>query len=130
MPDNHPMQPVIEKYAGLPFQWGRSDCCTFVGECIEAMGQKNPMHKLRYTDGVGAAQVLSRAGGLAGAISYWLRTDKMPSEPADGDVALIPDNNGHYAAAIVFRGRLVAKTQTGLMDYPLEHATRFWRCRR
>lgn len=113
----------MHKYAAMPFEYG-ADCCTFVGECLVAMGHRNPMEFFDYNSERQAYRIIKNWGGLKAAVSAFL------GEPydgiKDGDVCLIDDNKGREAVAIVYNGRIVARVENGLMDYPLDRALTVW----
>ncbi len=117
------MRTVIDKYAGMPFRYGL-DCCQFVGECIEAITGKNPMYQFRYKNEGQANAILAQYGDLEGAMRHAL------GEPydghKDGDACLISANGGRFAAAVIYRDRVVARVKGGLMDYPLSRAQLIW----
>ena len=118
------MREVIDKYAGLPFRYGE-DCCTFAGECVEALTGSNPMSRFSYSSEDEANEILDAYGGIEAAIRDVL------GEPyeghRDGDVCLIDSNDGRQAAAIIYRGRVVARVKGGLMEYPLNRALMIWK---
>ena len=116
------MKAVIEKYAGLEFSYPL-DCCQFVGECVETITGRNPADEFEYNSMTGAMRHIQRFGSLRK-----LLTHVFGREQPSGEVALL-ELNGRETAAIVWRGRLVARTPGGLMDYPLAAATCFWKVR-
>jgi hypothetical protein len=117
------MRAVIDKYAALPFRYGQ-DCCSFVGECIESITGSNPIAHLNYQDRPSAYAIIDRYGDLEGAMRHYL------GEPydghKDGDACLIDNNGGELAAAVIYKGRVVARVKGGLCDYPLERALMVW----
>lgn len=117
------MREVLVKYSALPFRYG-ADCCTFVGECIESQTGKNPMDAFHYRSEKQAMQLLDTFGSLENAITAVLGEPYEGAE--DGDVCTLDANDGSEAAGIVYRGRVVARVASGLMDYPLERAHKFW----
>lgn len=119
------MRTVIDKYAGMPFEYG-ADCCTFAAECIEALTGKNPIAELSYANEREAYRIIKQHGGLEGALRHYL------GEPYDGcqtgDVCLIDANDGRQATAVIYKNRVVARVEKGLMDYPLDRALKVWKC--
>ena len=117
------MMSVIDKYAGLPFRYGL-DCCQFAGECVEHFTGKNPMDSLNYSNEREAYKIIKSFGGLEPAMRYFL------GEPydghKDGDVCLIDDNKGNKVAAVIYKDRVAARVENGLMDYPMDRAEVIW----
>ena len=117
------MRSVIDKYADLPFRYGQ-DCCQFVGECIEATTGKNPIAALAYFDEREAYAIIDMYGDMEGAMRHFL--GKPYDGHKDGDACLIDNNGGRQAAAVIYRDRVVARVNNGLMDYPLDRALMVW----
>ena len=117
------MRAVIDKYAGLPFSY-KADCCRFAAECIESIRGDNPIADLEYSSEREAYKVISEYGSLEAALRFYL------GEPydghKDGDVCLIDDNRGRDATGVIYRDRVVARVENGLMDYPLDRAKLVW----
>jgi len=117
------MRNVIDKYAALPFEYGL-DCCQFAGECVESITGHNPMDSLSYSNEQEAHGVIESFGGLENAMCHFL------GEPydgiKDGDVCIMDDNKGNKIAAVIYRGRIVARVGGGLMDYPTGRAEKVW----
>ena len=116
------MRAVIDKYSAIPFTWG-ADCCTFVGECVEALTGHNP--NFAYSTHAEAKKILARFGSLEAAI-----TDRLGGPYfgyRNGYVALVESAGGIPLAGIFYRGRIVVRVQTGLMDLPPCRALRVWR---
>ena len=116
------MRQVIDKYAGLPFDY-KTDCCRFAAECVESIRGENLISELSYSTERGAYKIIAKHGSLESALRFYL------GEPydghKDGDVCLIDSNNGD-AAAVIYRDRVVARVKGGLMDYPLDRAKLVW----
>ena len=119
------MRNIIDKYAGLPFEYG-ADCCAFAAECIESLTGRNPISDLVYANEREAYKIIKQHGGMESAICHYL------GEPydghQDGDVCLIDANDGRKAAAVIYRDRVVARVENGLVDYPLDRAIKVWKC--
>ena len=117
------MRSVVDKYSGLPFSYGQ-DCCQFVGECIESITGVNPIEDLHYSTEAEAIKIIKKHGGMQEVITHYL------GEPydgcKDGDACMIDNNNGELAAAMIYKGRVVARVESGLMDYPIERALMVW----
>lgn len=117
------MNEVIFKYSGLPFAYG-TDCCRFAAECVESLRGDNPMRDLEYANEREAYKIIKGHGGMEGALRHYL------GEPydghKDGDVCLIDANDGRDAVAVIWKDRVVARVENGLMDYPLSRARLVW----
>ena len=114
---------VIDKYAGLPFSYGL-DCCSFAGECVESMTGINPMSSLSYSNEAQAYEIINSFGGLELAMRHFL--GEPYNDYKDGDVCIMDNNRGSKLAAIIYRGRVVARIESGLMDYPIDRAEMVW----
>ena len=115
---------VFDEFIGRDFLYGDSDCCQFVGRWVEAMTGKNPAKDFHYTDERQAYDIIAEHGGFEGLMTHIF--GEPIDDPQDGDIALVarPELVG-----IVYRGRIVARTQTDLNDIALSRAKRFWKCR-
>lgn len=114
-----------------PFEYGVSDCCQFVGGCLEGMGKRNPMRLLDYDNETDADRIIARFGGLAAAITAHVGDPLAdPLLATEGDV-VICECRGTPLAGIVLRTdlglRCVLRTPKGVVDWPLERATMAWR---
>ena len=121
---------VIHKYARLPFRYGL-DCCTFVGECLEAEGLRNPMRDILYEGEGEATEIISSYGTLSDAITAHLGPPlDHVLEARENDVAVCV-LGGDEIAAIVHATdagvRCVLRTERGVVDWPLRRAARVWR---
>lgn len=123
---------VVMEYTHLPFEYGTSDCCSFVGRCLENAGKDNPMLALNYHGEVGALGVIAEFGGLGEAVSHFLgepRDDTADAE--EGDVVLC-SFHGEEIVGIVMRCgmeqelRCVLRTERSLVDWPLNRAEQVW----
>ena len=120
------MRDVIDRYAALPFDY-TSDCCRFAADCVEAVTGRNPMQRVKYKTERQAYAIIKQHGGLRGLLIYYLGAPARAGAKArDGDVCLIDANDGREAAAMVYKNRIVARVESGLMDYPLNRAKLLW----
>lgn len=117
------MRSVIDKYAELPFRYGL-DCCQFAGECVESLTGKNPMDALTYSNEREAYKIIKSFGGLEAAMRHFL--GEPYDSHKDGDVCIMDNNEGRELAAVIYRDRVVARVENGLMDYPISRATLIW----
>lgn len=116
--------PVFSRYYGVPFEYGKTDCCQFVADCIEAV---EPLYgdlaaPFRYGSKREAAAILRKHGGLEGLVTSILG-DPDEGVPQSGFVALV---NKPRVLGIVWRDRIVARTRNDLMDLPITRGLRFW----
>jgi len=117
------MRDVLIKYSNLPFQYGE-DCCTFAGECVESMTGSNPMDRFDYKNKRQAYRIINNFGSLEGAMIDAL--GQPYGGMKDGDVCLLSANDGTDAAGVIYHDRVVARTESGLMDFPLDRAKKVW----
>ena len=118
------MHDIIRKYSKRPFRYG-ADCCQFVGECLEARHGYNPMQAFSYKNKREANKIISSYGTLADAVTAVLGAPV--DEGKEGDVVLFTQANGTQVTGILYRGRIIARTPSGLMDFPPDWAQHFWR---
>lgn len=119
------MNPVIAKYADLPFSYSRVDCCQFVAEYLATSTGVNLADDFAYDDEAGALAHIARFGSLEALITSVLGPPYFGYK--DGDVALIVQSNGNEVAGVFDRGRVVARVECGLVDLPPERARKVWR---
>lgn len=117
------MRHIIDKYAGLPFSYG-TDCCQFAAEVIEHFTGNNPIAGLVYSDERSAYRIIRELGGMGAALRHYLGAPYAGHK--DGDICLINANDGREAAAVIYRNRVIARVEGGLMDYPLARAKAVW----
>lgn len=113
---------VIQKYDGLPFRFG-VDCCQFAGDVIKTITGSNPMDSFDYASEAEANAIISSFGSLKSAMTHALGNPDGSLET--GDVALVK-SSGIQAAGVVYKNRLVVRTQRGVMDYPIDRAICSW----
>jgi len=120
---------VIQKYDSLPFSYDGADCCRFVGEYIEAVTGENPASDFLYSTEGEADSHIARYGSLYGLFRHVLgEPDAVVTEPA---VALT-ECRGREMAGVIYKGRLVVKTERRVTDWPISRAKHVWglKCRR
>lgn len=115
---------VIDAWSKRPFRYG-ADCCTFVGEVLERITGENPMQRFRYRDKREAYAIIDGFGSLEAAAAAVF--PESVNDAQDGDVCVFLQANGTEVAGVVYQGRIIARTPSGIMDYPLSWAKRFWR---
>jgi hypothetical protein len=82
------------------------------------------MQQFSYKTESEANEIIAGFGDLEAAITATLG-EPHNNEPKVGDVCVFP-NAGRQIAGIVYKNRIVARTQSGVMDYPLDWALNFW----
>lgn len=114
--------PVFQRYYGVPFEYGKTDCCQFVADCIREATGRDVAAPFRYANLRQARELLRRHGGLEGLATHVLGA---PDEgvPRPGFVALVGKPR---ILGIVWQNRIVARTDNDLMDLPIERGIRFW----
>lgn len=115
---------VIDAWSKRPFRYG-ADCCTFVGDVVESITGENPMARFEYGNKREAYAIIDGYGSLEAAAGAVF--GQPVSDSRDGDVCVFLQANGTEVAGVVYQGRIVARTPSGIMDYPLSWAKRFWR---
>jgi len=118
---------IIKKYSSIPFEYGLTDCCRFVGECVEAVTGNNIAGRFGYSNEREAYDLIASYGSLENLMTAELGKGIQGAyEPKDGDVALCKSTSGIELAAVVYRGVLLVLTKTGVMDWPLSRAYKVW----
>ena len=115
---------IIDKYQDLPLVWGKTDCCQFVGECIEATFGHNPAKHVKYESEEAARQLFKIHGGLEGVITMLL--GEPVEEYQDGYVGVV-DNGTCVVAGVFFKDRIICRVETSLVDLPASRAKRIWK---
>lgn len=118
------MERVIEKYQALPFEWGVSDCCQFIGECIEAMTGVDHLARFAYSGRAGARKLLRQYGGLENLVSAVLGPP-VERTAQHGDIVSVHQGDGPLLG-VIWRDRLLLRTESGLVDWPAEYAETIW----
>ncbi len=120
------LRETIDRYSLEPFEYGRSDCCTFAVECWVAVHGASPLADMGWDNAAEADAILAEHGSLYGAIVSVLGAPlEAGDEPHTGDVALV-NYNGKQLAAVVAGNMLLVRTEKGLMEWPLKWATAIW----
>jgi len=114
---------VIQRYAAMPFEYGTSDCCQFVADYIESVTGENPADAFRYYGEGGAESILRQYGGLQGLLRAVLGE---PSPSVDKHGVALTSWQGKAIAGVVYKGRLVIRTESGVTDWPIERAEYVW----
>jgi len=114
---------VIQKYDSLPFSYDGADCCRFVGEYIKAVTGENPAALFDYSTEGEAYSLIGSYGSLYALFRDVLgEPDAGVTEPA---VALT-ECLGREMAGVIYKGRLVVKTQKRVTDWPVSRVKHVW----
>ena len=114
---------VIHKYQSLPFSYDGADCCQFVADCVEAVTGVNPAEDFHYKNETEANELIGCYGSLRELIdSTFIRVLR----PSDGCITVC-ENAGRQVAGVVYRGRIIVRTETGITDFALGRGLGFWR---
>lgn len=113
-----------------PFAWGRMDCCLFAADAIQACTGHDPAADLRgtYATAEQAAQVLHRAGGVAGAAIKRAGPVVPVALAQPGDIGLLTRGVDHPALAVYGGTVWHAPGAAGLQSHAAAAVTRAWRC--
>lgn len=121
---------VIIRYALEDFEYGRSDCCQFVGKCLESVGRNNPMRQFVYTDEYGANNAIAHYGSLSDAITHFFG-DPIDVDDADNFDVAVTVCRGQQIAGLVYTTmagkRIVLRTPKSVVDWPIDRAIAVWR---
>jgi hypothetical protein len=115
---------VFRKYADKPMSYGDYDCCQFVGECLEQTLGYNPARQFVYDSEAGAQQHIDRFGSLEALITSLFGKPYYGYE--HGFVGVV-NNGGRQVAGIIYRDRIVCRTEKGVMDLPVSRASKVWK---
>lgn len=120
------IETILEKYQSMPFSYG-SDCCTFAGECREAITGTNPMDDIHYDGERGARQLLDAEGGLRLAMHHYLGE---PDGVVETGSTVLCDNGHVRLAGVVWKDSVIVRAQSGLTQWPLRYIVEAWSCRK
>ena len=103
--------------------WGKTDCCQFVGECVESVTGENPARYFRYAGEKAARSLIKTYGGLDGLLTSVFGE---PSHQWRNGYVGVMKNNGELAAGVFINNRFVCRVENGLMDYSPDRAAKVW----
>lgn len=115
------------------FSWGVNDCCTFAAAAVRATTGADLLAALpqRWDDASGAARVLRRERGLAGAVTARLGPPlPTPALAQRGDVVLVrADIEAWHVRflAVCDSDRWAAPHYQGVLRGPMSQALKAWR---
>lgn len=131
--DNWPtrLERVRELYETLPFKWGKSDCCCFVSDCVEALTSVNisNIHK-GYISRKEALEIVDSYGGMVKMLQS--RLSCLCAFVADvnmlarGDIVAIDTGDGIAGGVWFGRYALAPLPTKGLCRIPKEMVIAAW----
>ena len=115
---------VIQSYTNRPIVYGESDCCQFAADCIEAITgvDYRPVFG-RYSSEREAKRLMVKYGGIAGLLTHVLGE---PNGDSSGAGVATTTQDGREMAGVIYKGRLVVRTENDLTDWPIELAEKVW----
>lgn len=105
-----------------PFEWGRSDCCTFAADWVHSITGLDPAECVRgrYSSEAQARALMFERGGLTQMVSEEM--DRLgfarTSDPISGDVGLVLAPRIGATAAIRNGERWMFRRSHGLIGVP------------
>lgn len=111
----------------MPFAWGANDCCSFAGDCVQALTGVDAAATLRgHATAKQAYRALQQHGGVAGiATAAW--GQPIPAAFAQvGDVVLTKAGKRDMLA-VCNGGTALAPGAHGLVSVSMADATLCWR---
>ena len=121
---------VLRERNGMPFEWGKNDCCSFAADAVRAQTGRDAMAGLRglYWDEGSAAHILAAPGGLVRLVNTWLPGQPLPSVATArrGDLIMFDSGNGP-ALGICVGDKFAAVKPGGLGYFAMRHAITAWR---
>lgn len=86
---------AIEEWRHTEFQWGRTDCCQFVGAVVLAItGEDRRELFAGYNSEMGAGRLLVEHGGMQGLLTHAFGESKPAAFAGRGDIVLCEFGNG------------------------------------
>ena len=120
------MKEIIEDFESRTFEYGSSDCCQFVGACVEAVRGYNPVTEWFDYDGEdGAKALIESYGNLATLVT--VKLGAPCDDYQDGDVAMFNQTDGSQILGVVLGDDVVLKSITGVVRWPVNRAHAVWR---
>ena len=129
------LQIYLSEAAAVPFQWGKHDCCTFIGAWAWHVTGKSPIDRWREaiadpllmqcTNETMADAILSHAGGIGPLLHKTLTPDGWTPAAsfARGDICVVnaPTPSGRKLCAAIFagHGKWALLTTRGLVVAPV-----------
>jgi hypothetical protein len=120
----------LHAWQGLPFVWGKNDCCLFACNSVLAVTGIDPGWKYRdlYTTELGALKALKKHGGgdIKTAFTQVFGPIKPRLNAENGDLVLIDTELGD-AVGVVQSCKVWAVSPAGLVSLPISQAKGCWK---
>ncbi len=127
---NKALQEFIEARRGLPFIWGKNDCCLFAADAILLQTNIDTASSYRgkYSTSLGAKRAIKKrkANNLDELLMIELGNDIAPLTAINGDIALILNQDNELAAGVIYRSYIYVLSPRGLSQIPLKAAIKCW----
>jgi hypothetical protein len=117
----------IAARTNLPFAWGANDCCSFAGDCVQALTGVDAAAQLRgHSSAKQAYRAVKRHGGIAGIATVALGPALPAAFAQVGDVVLARAGKRDMLA-VCNGGTAFAPGPLGLVSVSMADATLCWR---
>lgn len=118
---------VIERWQRRAFDYGEADCCQFVGECIEAVTNWNPMSAIPvYSNEHEANMTIAALGGLEAAITTVLGIKPFYAYDSTKPGVTLHELPDRELCGFLWRGRCIVRTKRGVTDWSPRLIKRVW----
>lgn len=132
--DNWPskLEAVRETYENNGFEWGVTDCCCFVTDCIASMTGVNVMgsHRSAYRTRLEALKVIACYDGMENMFEARLKAvgafKTIPTLLARGDVVLVETDDGLAGGIWFGHYALAPQPDKGLCKVPICLVKKAW----
>lgn len=117
----------VRSRAGMPFEWGRNDCCLFTVDAVQAVTGTDHAAGFRgYTTVLGAARIVERQGGIRQlAIDAW-GEPVSPLRAGVGDAVLVI-NEGRELLAVCNGTTAIGPGPEGIAVMDMSAAVAAWK---
>lgn len=118
-----------QRVEGEPFEWGKSDCVTFMVDCVKRCGGPDLIaHLPAWISEQAARQVIAGERGLYRGLVKAVRmaSGRRVEHGQPGDCAYVVVN-GTEAVGVIWRnGWAIARTRDGWAAVMPQHVKRIW----
>lgn len=92
---------IFAEWQDCKFEWGRADCCQFVGAVgLAITGEDKRALFAGYDSEAGAAALLAQHGGMDGLLTHAFGEPKPAAHARRGDVVLVEFGSGPQPAIV------------------------------
>jgi len=117
------MDDVIDRYTSTPFEWGTTDCCSFVCECVQVVTGKDLSATFHWIDYASAQELIGSYGSLYDLVTHELGPPTQGYK--DGDVCMTL-RFGEELLGVVRGAGGVFRTERGIMQLPMASIVYVW----